>query len=282
MSGLTELSQRHRRLREIDGLMKAMKSVSLVETRKLARFIGHQQRMRAAIEAAAADFLQFHPEFGAPGPAVGASVLVVIGSERGFCGAFNERIAQALDRERASVGDALLVLVGQRLASRLDGRGGIAARVGGATVSEDVPEVLDRLVDALHALDDDAPRPLARLLCLAHDDHGEPVLCRLLPLPAAAGPPARRDAPLLQLAPAQLYAALVDQFLLAALYGQLYASLAAESRQRLAHMEQAIERLDQTLAQLALRRNALRQERIVEEIEVMLGNALAADPQAGR
>ncbi len=276
MSGLAELSQRHARLHEINGLMKAMKSLSLVETRKLARFIGHQQRMRAAIEDAAADFLQFHPEFGARDPTLASAVVVVIGSERGFCGSFNERIVQALDGA-ADVAGASLLVVGQRLAARLAGRERIAASVDGATVSEDVPAVLDRLVDALHALRDAAPHAPATLLCLAHDDRGDPVLGRLLPLPLPTGPPKHRDAPLLQLAPAVFHAGLVDQFLLAALYGQLYTSLAAESHQRLAHMEHALERLDQTLQQLVLERNALRQERIVEEIEVMLSSAMAAE-----
>ena len=61
MSGLAELSQRFTRLKEISGIMTAMKSLSLVETHKLARFIGHQRRMLANIEAAAADFLHFFP-----------------------------------------------------------------------------------------------------------------------------------------------------------------------------------------------------------------------------
>ena len=61
----------------------------------------------------------------------------------------------------------------------------------------------------------------------------------------------------------------------AALYGLLYESLAAEQHQRLAHMEHAIDRLDQTLAQLAIERNALRQEKIVEEIEVILSSEQA-------
>ncbi|MEO1765756.1 F0F1 ATP synthase subunit gamma [Thiobacter aerophilum] len=71
------------------------------------------------------------------------------------------------------------------------------------------------------------------------------------------------------------FAELLDQYLLAVLYGLLYESLAAESRQRLAHREQALDRLDETLARLALKRNALRQEKIVEEIEVILSSQQA-------
>ncbi len=37
----------------------------------------------------------------------------------------------------------------------------------------------------------------------------------------------------------------------------------------------ALDRLDETIARLALKRNALRQEKIVEEIEVILPSAMA-------
>jgi F-type H+-transporting ATPase subunit gamma len=281
MSGLAELSQRHARLQEISGIMTAMKSLSLVETRKLARFIDHQQRMRANIETAAADFLQFHPDVRA-GDTAGAVVpvtLIVIGAERGFCGNFNERIVQALDRLGPAQAAASLVVVGQRLGTRLVGHPQLRAQVDGATVTEDVPAVLDRLVDALQALRHRTDVRSAVLQCLGHDSAGEPALVQLLPLPETAAATAMRcthaEAPLLQLPPATFYRELLDQFLLAALNGQLYTSLAAESRQRLAHMEHALDRLDETLARLALRRNALRQERIVEEIEVMLSSAMA-------
>lgn len=72
-------------------------------------------------------------------------------------------------------------------------------------------------------------------------------------------------------APPAFFAQRLDRYLLPV----LYASLAAESRQRLAHMEQALDRLDETIARLALKRNALRQEKIVEEIEVILSSQQA-------
>jgi hypothetical protein len=44
-------------------------------------------------------------------------------------------------------------------------------------------------------------------------------------------------------------------------------------------MEQAIDRLDETVQHLTLRRNALHQERIVDEIELMLAAAMASRAQ---
>jgi F-type H+-transporting ATPase subunit gamma len=278
MSGLAELSQRHARLQDISGIVTAMKSLSLVETRKLARFIGHQQRMLANIEAAAADFLQCHPEVDADeGGRGGPGLLVLVGSERGFCGNFNERIVQALDLLPDGGRDLSMVVVGQRLATRLPAGAKVLTQLDGATVSEDVPAVLDRLLDALRVGQAGTPAGPGRLLCLGHDEAGEPALTQLLPLRRPQGCAVRADAPGLLLPAPAFYRTLLDEYLLAALHGQLYLSLAAESHQRLAHMENALDRLEDTLRQLVLRRNSLRQELIVEEIEVLLSSAMASE-----
>ena len=272
MSSLAELSQRLSRIREISGIMTAMKSLSLVETRKLARFIGHQRRMLDNIEVAAADFLHFFPATGEAAPS--RAILLLIGSERGFCGNFNERVLAALHDMPELPAAPTVVVVGRRLASKLTAHPGVFASLDGPTVTEDVPAVLDRVMDALH----EASRQLAgdgvALLTLAHDAEGETKFQRLLPL-APPEAPRLPHAPRLQLPPAEFFAELLDQYLLAALYGVLYESLAAENHQRLAHMENALNRLDETVAHLAVKRNALRQEKIVEEIEVILSSEQA-------
>jgi F-type H+-transporting ATPase subunit gamma len=272
MSGQAELSRRFARLKEISGIMTAMKSLSLVETKKLARFIGHQHRMLANIEAAAADFLNFFPlgHVGGKPPAL----LLLVGSERGFCGNFNERILTALDALPDWEPSPALLVLGHRLGARLEGHPGVIARLDGPTVTEDVPAVLNRLMDALHTASRQFSGNGAALFGLAHDSEGEPALKRLLPL-APTQLPNFAHPPRLQLAPSAFFAELLDQYLLAALYGLLYESLAAENRQRLAHMEHALDRLDETIAHLALKRNALRQEKIVEEIEVILSSQQA-------
>lgn len=276
MSGLAELSQRLARLKEISGIMTAMKSLSLVETRKLARFISHQRRMLDNIEAAAADFLRFFPveSAGAGSTLRQPAILLLIGSERGFCGNFNERVVAALDALPQWEPAPALLVVGQRLGARLESRAGVITMLDGSTVTEEVPAVLNRLMDAVHAASRKLAGDGAALFSLAHEAEGEPTLKRLLPISPPPPPPLAHP-PGLQLAPAGFFAELLDQYLLAALYGLLYESLAAESRQRLAHMELALDRLDETVAHLALERNALRQEKIVEEIEVILSSEQA-------
>lgn len=272
MSSLAELSQRFVRIKEISGIMTAMKNLSLVETHKLARFIGHQRRMLANIEGAAADFLHFFPVEGSG--ETQPAILLLIGSERGFCGNFNERILAALDGLPRWEPAPTLLGVGHRLGTKLEAHPNVIARLDGATVTEDVPAVLNRLMDALHTTSRQLSGDGAALYSLAHDAEGAPTLKRLLPL-SPPQLPRLTHPPRLQLAPSEFFAELLDQYLLAALYGLLYESLAAENRQRLAHMEHALDRLDETVAHLALERNALRQEKIVEEIEVILSSEQA-------
>ncbi|OGR00728.1 MAG: hypothetical protein A2511_14025 [Deltaproteobacteria bacterium RIFOXYD12_FULL_50_9] len=269
MSGLAELSQRLVRLSEISGIMTAMKSLALVETRKLTRFIGHQRRMLANIEAAAADFLAFFPI--ADPAATPPAILLLIGSERGFCGNFNESLLADLPAWQPA--PALLV-VGHRLRVKLAANPAVLAGLDGPTVTEDVPAVLNRLMDALHTAGQKISGNGATLFSLAHDAESKTTLKRLLPLTPLAAPPLGLP-PRLHLTPPDFFTELLDQYLLSTLYGLLYESLLAENRQRLAHMEHALDRLDETVGRLGLKRNALRQEKIVEEIEVILSSELA-------
>ena len=272
MSSLAELSRRLNRLREISNIMTAMKSLSLVETHKLARFIGFQRQMLVNIASAAADFMHFFPLPEMLGEA--QAVVLLIGSERGFCGNFNERVLAALAALPAWTTPPQLVAVGHRLATKLAVHPDTIVHLDGPTVTEDVPEVLGRLMDALHASSRQSHAVNITTYGLAHDARGELRLKQLLPLPALLSP-TFTQAPSLNLAPAEFLTELLDQYLLAALQGLLYESLAAENSQRLAHMENALSRLNETLGGLALKRNALRQEKIVEEIEVILASEMA-------
>lgn len=272
MSGRGDIEERFQRLREISGIMTAMKNLALVETRKLARFIGYQQRMLENIETTAADFLHFFPTEAAGN--TDATILVLVGSERGFCGNFDERILAALHELPLAKPPPRLLVVGRRLGTRLEAHPDVFAFLDGPTVTEDIPAVLDRLMDAVYEARQRLAVDGVALNALAHDAEGEPRLRRLLPL-SAPKPPHFSHPPRLQLAPAEFLIQLLDHYLLAALYGLLYGSVAAENRRRVEHMESALHRLDDTIARLAIKRNALRQEEIVEEIEVILSSEQA-------
>jgi F-type H+-transporting ATPase subunit gamma len=76
----------------------------------------------------------------------------------------------------------------------------------------------------------------------------------------------------LNLPPERFLALLIEHCLFAALNGLLYSSLTVDHHQCVHRLEGALGRTDDRLQELPLRRNALRQEKITEEIELILLN----------
>jgi F-type H+-transporting ATPase subunit gamma len=161
--------------------------------------------------------------------------------------------------------------VGRRLGSKFSDDPALLARLDGAVVAEEVLPILDKLMAELrHLLT--GGKPWRRLAVVAHDAQAQPLIEGLLPFAAAArtGFP---YPPQLQLPPAGFYRELTEQYLLNKLTSLLCASLLAENRKRMEHMEGALHRMDAKIRELQLQRSALRQEEIVEEIEVILLSA---------
>jgi len=273
MSKRREVKGRLATLDEIDGIMIAMKNLALLEIHRLESFLATQRRAVASIEAAAQDFLGFYPETAAhPGGA--RQLLLVVGSERGLCGDFNETLLAPLAASMQQ--DTLAVVVGRRLEAKLQGDQRIAAFVEGPGVAEEVPAALVRLAGVLDELQQQRPEEAWRIGALYHDDEsGAPRLRQLLPLAAPETKPVYSHPPLLNLEPAQFLSQLTSQYLYAVLHEVFYASLMAENRKRLEHMDSAIRRLEKDEAKLRLRYNALRQEEIIEEIEIIMLSAEA-------
>jgi F-type H+-transporting ATPase subunit gamma len=268
-----EVQQRLTSIHEIDGIMVAMKNLALLETHRLAGFIDTQRRAVKSIEAVAADFLAFYPQAAAHSDGE-QQMLLVIGSERGLCGDFNETLLEPLAAARQQA-DTLLVAVGRKLEAKLHGDAGISAFVEGPSVGEEVEAALARLVRVLGDLQQQTGQ-VWRINALYHDDESAgPRLRQLLPLAQPIGTLACSHAPLLNLEPAQFLSQLTDQYLYAVLHEVFYVSLMAENRMRLEHMDGAIRRMEKDEAALRLRYNALRQEEIIEEIEIIMLSAEA-------
>jgi F-type H+-transporting ATPase subunit gamma len=263
-------------LAEIQGIMTAMKNLSLLELRKLNRLFAQPQRVVATLEAMAADLDAFYP---LSPPRQPARLVVVLGSERGFCGDFNERLLDLAATDELA--EARLVLVGRRLATRCEADPRVVAVLDGPMVTEEAPQVLTRLVQELDRLLLELALSPTHLGLIGHDiDEGVPQLRRLFPIPVPTEPPRFSHPPRLYLTPERLFAALVEHYLFAVLQQWLYNSLLAENRRRLQHLENAIRRLERTNAELERQYQVLRQEEITEEIEVIMLSAEALHQQS--
>jgi hypothetical protein len=149
----------------------------------------------------------------------------------------------------------------------------VAALVDGAAVVEEITAVLNRLADEIITLQQ--RHEALEVFCIYHGSEDKVVMQRLLPPFAglAHQPQSFPHPPLLNLTPATLLAALTDQYLFAALHAMLYTSLMMENHHRITHLDGAVKHLDEQSKDLARQCNALRQEEIIEEIEVILLSA---------
>ena len=277
MSERREIARRLATLGDVAEIMGALKNAAMVEAIRLRRYVPAQQRVVHTVEAATQDFLTHYPQSLHAGVAAG-EIFLVVGSERGFCGSYNQELAAALEREQASRGtaDAAVVVIGRRLASRLSERMELAAVVEAPSVADEVQSVITRLIASLQSL----PAASAKLLPLAmtvlyHEVVGHSSEVQVIqPFRAFAGEGHEfADAPRLYLDPLAFFRELTDHYLFAVLHELFYSALLAENERRLRHLEGALRRVDRTREELTLRGNALRQEEITEEIEIILLSA---------
>lgn len=271
MSLSRELQLHIDQLKEIRSILNSMKILALMETHKLQRFKTMQGQAVANIERAALDFLNFYPGLPAAERNV-AHVCILLGSERGFCGDFNESLINAVENQ-AYTG---IIAIGSRLINRLEGVATeVIATLEGANVAEEVPAVINRLLDAISTLPGKSASAL-QLTVVYHDNASDPVSRRQI-FPPFVQPDQERPhyghPPVLNLEPGEFFADLLDHYLFAALHEMFYISLMSENNSRLQHLEGAVNHLDDETVRLQRKSQMYRQEEITEEIEVILLNA---------
>jgi F-type H+-transporting ATPase subunit gamma len=269
--------ERHRHtLAEIRSVMHSLKILAYIESRKLTRLFEAQTAVVDGIEEVAHDFLAFHPS-ALPRAEPSSSILVLVGAERGFCGDINHALLAYLAARETPLGaPTSMVALGRRLHPLLEGDARVIARLDGPAVAGEVPGILERLVAELKSQQRAAG--IVALSVMHHRSDGSIGTDELLPPFPGEHSPAHSYAPILNLSPREFLTELLDQYLFAALSAILYDSLLAEHRNRVAHLEGAVQRIDDELASTARRSNRLRQEELIEEIEVILLNAAPARP----
>ena len=255
-------------LRELQEIITSMKTLSQLELHKLANLAPSQHALAETLDTIAADFFHHHPQ---PRDDEDAGLWLLIGSERGFCGEFNEALLQQL-RQRfppAGKNPQRVLAAGRKLWLRLEEALPGFVPLEGASVSEELPRSLTNVVEGIR-------RQMAKtgsgtLHVLYHDDRsGRIEHQRLLPPEVSAGEGGWRTPPLLQLPPLEFLGGFLQHYLYLALNELFVVSLLAENQFRVQHLEGAVRRLDERLDELGSRARALRQEEITEEIEMIL------------
>jgi F-type H+-transporting ATPase subunit gamma len=222
------------------------------------------------------------------------SAAVILGSDHGLCGRFNEDLARFATKHLLCGGQSLsqvpLLVVGAKVAAKLEAQGALAdpvltwpGNVEGLT--ETVQSLLIRLDMML------ASRPGARILIFHNRRREEvasqPHVTQLLPLDKerllglAQKPWPSRCLPTFSMEFDRLFAALVRLHLFVALFRAAAESVASEQASRLLAMQAAERNIEQHLDEVNAEYRAQRQQQITDEIiDVLSGfEAIAADTE---
>jgi F-type H+-transporting ATPase subunit gamma len=273
MTRRRDIENHRQKLHEIRDIMNSMKTLAYLETHKLARLIQAQHKLNSNIEQAAIDFLNFYPDV-LPSLESTENHYLLIGSQRGFCGNYNEVLAEhfrlALDSKKQH--PASLIAIGQKLHEQLKDLPFDINYIEGANVTEEIDAVVDGVAHSLMA----AGQPVTSLYVLYHETEDNNVVSeRLLPpfMQVQRQRSEFNNPPMLNLSATRLFIDLTENYLFTALHRVLYDSLMSENQSRVQHLENAVNHLDDKTSDLQRQVNALRQEEIIEEIEVILLNS---------
>lgn len=274
MSQRRKLQQQLRQLADIRDIMDAMKNLAMVEVLKLKNRLVNQQQMVLDLERIASDFLDFFPYSASRGGS-GPDIWILFGSERGFCGDFNEAVIRKLDQylQSSAANQVILLPVGGKLDRRLQDRQYDIRFISGPDVAEDVGQVLNGIVNFIGQLQSEYNTLNIHVL-FHHADTGQITHNQLIPpfLDFQEKHDRHGTPPLLNIAPTDFFLTLVDEYLYISLHEIAYMSLLTENYHRIQHMTVALQRLDERTNELRRHYHIHRQEEITEELEVILLN----------
>jgi F-type H+-transporting ATPase subunit gamma len=283
MSGkLGEVESRIGTVHQLEAVITAMRGSAAARSREARGRLDGIRAYAEAVGEAIGQALALAPESD-PQPrrpqSLAKHVVIVLSSEQGFAGSFNEKVFDAAERH-LRVERAELLVIGDRGALVAAERGLVfdwtAPMVAHA---QEVPLLAGRITDALYARLEQgqatrvtvihaAPAPSASI---------EVVERRLLPFDFARFKVAPRSiAPITTLPPQQLLTELAEEYVFAELCEELMLSFAAENEARMAAMIAARSNVARKLDELVASFRRLRQEEITDEIIELSGSIVAA------
>jgi len=294
METLETLSEMLETTGDIQSIVRTMKSLSAVSIRQYEQAEAAMSGYERTIDLGLTALLIERRSRGLPLPGTRAGAtereaLIVIGSDRGLCGRYNEIVAREAET-RLSGRTAVLGVIGARAAARLDASGHRVDRlflqpgsVGGLR-----PLVQSVIVEIERWTRD----PGVGHVRVVHNrregrSRAVPVTQDLLPIPDAylrdlvsAGWPGP-GVPFFRTDPDRLLSWLVRQRLFVVLYRALAEALASEHATRLAAMQNAERNIEERREDLNSDYRRKRQETITRELlDVVAGFEAVSQPES--
>lgn len=272
-----QLKNRIEVLSEISDIINAMKNLSLMEISKVNKFLTSQDRVAVSLEEIIFDFSSSHPKLTEQFFFQPAKAVIVIGSERGFCGNFNDLVFAKWKNHLSEINleNPLTIFLGHKLCSKLPEDFSAVRKLQGLNSIEEVQNVILKLINELEIIYQETKGDINpsnwRIIYNQETREGlTPVIFNPYENVKNANKYKFSNSPLLYLEPNKFLLELFNQYLFAILYQIFSQSFIVENHQRLKHMEGALDWLEKKQNILTLDFNMRRQEEITEEIEVMM------------
>jgi len=265
MEQLPRLQARISSLRELRDLVRALRALAASHVREAQGALIGIRRYVEIVEDAiveGAGLLPKAQEHEAADQRPGTGVLIVVCSEHGFAGAFNERLLDRAEAERKAGQE--LVIIG--------GRGTVLASERGLEVDHSFPMAthVTGVVGVTRRVSEYLSNfSTADVVFGSYRKGGnfEPEARNILPLdPSLLVGPGQRGPPLHHLAQGVLLQQLANEYLFAEITRSVMESLASENGSRLRAMETTDHNIGDKLEGLRRSENALRQEAITSEL----------------
>lgn len=297
MATIDVIARRVDTAEDLRAIVKTMKALAAASIRQYEEAVASLDEYARTVERGLQALLHARPDL-APRPGTASTpervAAVVVGSDHGLCGAFNEHVTSFYVEGRAGaapVGEDRLIALGVRAAGRLEEMGLRPARVFALPASVTgiaalVGDVLER-VAAWRA--DDAVDAVAIYFNGPRGSTGyQPQVVRLLPIDdahlrrLAAIPWRPRALPMVAGDWQAVFAAIVRQHLFVTLHRAVTLSLASEHASRLTAMQAAERNIDERLQTLRSHYHRERQAAITTElIDIVSGYEALTDSRGG-
>jgi F-type H+-transporting ATPase subunit gamma len=275
MSGSVDVEKKIRVFSDIGDIIGAMKAYAGVAIRKTEGIIANIREYEKNVLLALADVISGGS--GTPpvrGDGGTKRLLVAFGSSQGLCGAYNEKLADAISGLMKS--DDSLYVIGRRLKSALESRSlshevyqESIAGVGG--IDQAWRECISRLLKLYRS---EGYYALTLVFTSISEKRAEVSTSQVLP-PGICGVRSDKNfnhSPMIYLEPAVIFDRLLEQLIGISLYRGFVESLRSENWYRLRSMEGASENISRHISELESLWKYLRQEEITGEMLEILGS----------
>lgn len=277
------LTHRTETMRGIRGIVRTMKTMSAINATPYEQAADAMRAYREVVLMAFHAFVESRGALPVVPAGKGPPIAIVLGSDHGLCGNYNEIVAGHLHEAVGDAGAARVVCVGAQMEDALTALGHVPAATlfppasagGLGRLAADLITLLDDMRHGAGAI----AGPVS-LVFMSRAPHGrqEPVRRWLLPLDRAllddlaARGWTSRSRPMFRMPAPELLSALIRGYLFAELFRAAAEALVTENAARLARMQQAERSVEDRLQELTGELRIVRQSEITAELQdVIIG-----------